>query len=171
MHDDRAAVRDKGLSPGIPARFTPESSCWSPACAAAALGACGDGGSGFSPPPPVNVTGAWSFNIKNLTTAGLGFSCAVAGTMQLTQTGASFDGTYHVSSFTCTNGFDGGSGDGSVVSGTVFAGDSVHFHFDIEDLDQHGVVSAGRNSVAGISTWVATDGSTVTLKGNWTAHR
>ena len=91
--------------------------------------------------------------------------------MQLSQTGASFDGTYHVSSFTCTNGFNGGSGDGTVMNGTVYAGDSVHFHFDVEDLDQHGVVSADRNSMAGTSTWVSTDGATVTLTGNWTAHR
>lgn len=140
-------------------------------CAAAALWGCGDGGSGFSLPPPVNVTGSWSFNIKNLTTTGPGFTCAVAGTIQLTQTGASFDGTYHASSFTCTNGFNGGSGDGTVVNGTVYAGDSVHFHFDLEDLDQQGIVSGDRNSMAGVSTWVATDGSTVTLTGNRTAHR
>lgn len=140
-------------------------------CAAAALWGCDGGGSSIGPPPPVNVTGAWSFNIKNLTTAGLGFTCAVAGTMQLSQTGASFDGTYYVSSFICTNGFNGGSGGGSVVNGTVFAGDSVHFHFDVEDLDQHGVVSADRNSMGGTSTWVATDGAVVTMTGNWTAHR
>ncbi len=53
----------------------------------------------------------------------------------------------------------------------MFARDSVHYHFDVEDLDQHGTVSADGNSMAGISTWVATDGSTVTLTGNWTAHR
>ena len=49
--------------------------------------------------------------------------------------------------------------------------DFVHFHFDVEDLDQHGVVSADRNSMGGTSTWVATDGAVVTMTGNWTAHR
>lgn len=146
---------------------------WLVLCTAGALWGCGDGGGGdVGPPPPVDVTGGWSFNVKNLTTAGLGFSCTVVGTMQLNQTGPSFDGSYHVSSFTCTNGMNFGSGDGTVVAGEVFAGDSVHFHFDFEEFDQHGVVAPGRTSMSGRSTWVGIEGTNaVTLTGSWTARR
>jgi hypothetical protein len=57
------------------------------------------------------------------------------------------------------------------VNGTVYAGDSAHLHFDVGDLDQHGVVSADRDNMGGTSTWVATDGATVTMTGSWTARR
>ena len=145
---------------------------WALAGAAAALVACGDGGGSGGPPPPVDLNGGWSFTIRSLTTPGLGFSCGVTGTMQLQQSGDAFGGTYHVSSFTCTNGFNGGAGEGSVVSGQVYAGDSVHFHFDAEELDQHGIVYDSRTSMAGRSTWTATDGATtVVLTGSWTAQR
>jgi hypothetical protein len=142
---------------------------WALACAAAVLIGCGDSS---GPPAPVNVTGGWSFSVKDLTTTGLGFSCSVAGTMQLTQSGDAFTGTYHMASFVCSNGFSAGSGDGNVVAGEVFAGDSVHFHFDAEELDQHGIVTDSRTTMAGRSTWTTTDGSnTVTLTGSWSARR
>ena len=139
---------------------------------AAALWGCGDGGGNVGPPQPVDLTDSWSFSITRLTTPGAGFYCTVTGTMELDQTGTAFEGTYHVSSAKCTNGNDAGSGDGRVVNGAVYAGDSVHFHFDDDNFDQHGVVSPSRTSMSGRTTWVSDDeGSILTATGNWSAHR
>lgn len=141
-------------------------------CALAALWGCGDGGGDTGPPPPVDVTGGWSFRVSNLSTPGIPYSCGMTGTMQLSQAASAFNGTYFVSVITCTDGSSGGPAQGQVVGGSVYAGDSVHFHFDDEDLDQHGIVSSGRTSMSGRSTWVVSDGTTsLTFTGQWSAHR
>lgn len=135
------------------------------------LAACGgDGGGG--PSEPLNIAGTWSFEAHDMTAPGATGSCAMTGQMVFEQDGAVVSGEYTIDRITCT-GPGGGTYEGPItgpiVSGEV-DGNQVHFHFDTEDLDQHGTVSGNR--MTGTCTWRGEiDGGHVTLTGKWSAAR
>lgn len=136
--------------------------------ATAALG-CGDGGSG--PSEPVNVTGEWAFEAHDMTAPGATGKCGMTGTLWLEQDGTTVTGSYQIDRITCTGPGGGtyeGPISGPIVSGTV-EGTGVHFHFDTEDLDQHGTVAGNR--MTGTCNWRGEINGYVTLSGKWSATR
>ena len=139
------------------------------AAAAAALGACGDGGSG--PSEPAAVAGTWTFEAHDITAPGATGRCGVTGSLVLEQTGGTLTGEYTIDRITCSGPGGGtieGPFAGSIVSGEV-AGNKVHFHFDSQDLDQHGTVSGDR--MTGTCTWRGQNDGWVTITGQWSAQR
>ena len=132
----------------------------------ATVGCGGDGGSG--PTPTADVEGTWAFEAHNLTAPGAGGSCSLTGTLMLAQNGETVGGEYAIDRITCS-GPGGGTVEGPItgpiVDGSV-AGNQVHFHFDTEDVDQHGTVSGGHMS--GSCTWTSDE---ITLTGVWSATR
>ena len=133
---------------------------------AAMVGCGGDGGSG--PTPPADVEGTWSFEAHDITAPGATGSCSLTGTLVLSQNGETVTGEYTIDQITCTGPGGGtieGPITGPIVSGSV-AGHQVHFHFDTEDLDQHGTVSGGHMS--GGCTWTSDE---ITMTGEWSATR
>lgn len=147
-------------------------------CLAAAVG-CGGGDDALGPAPAprtANVGGAWTISITNLagSVGGVGVSCFLGNSpMTLTQTGATFTGTYGPAELTCQAGSESVSGlvDGIVVNGTV-SGDAVAFDFDTQDAHHVGTVSG--NSMGGTARYrvdVGGASGVVTLDGTWAAAR
>jgi hypothetical protein len=136
------------------------------AATAVVLGACGDGGSG--PSGPANVEGTWAFEAHDITASGASGTCGLTGSLVFEQAGATLTGEYTIDRITCTGPGGGtieGPFTGSIVSGEV-DGNKVHFHFDSEDLDQHGTVSG--DQMTGTCTW---RDESVTMTGRWGAQR
>ncbi|HSB55288.1 MAG TPA: hypothetical protein VLD58_13080 [Gemmatimonadales bacterium] len=135
--------------------------------------ACGGDG-GTSPTGPANVAGTWSFEAHGLTTAGSDVKCGITGSLQMAQEGTLVSGSYIIDRITCTSPAGTevlpGPWGGSIVNGTV-EGNTVHFHFDTDDVDQHGTVSGNR--ISGTCTWryEVDGGGYLTLTGNWSATR
>lgn len=137
--------------------------------ATVALAGCGDGGSG--PTEPVNVAGTWAFEAHDLTAPGVVGECELTGTLEFEQNGTALSGSYVIDEITCTGPGGGtieGPITGPILSGTV-DGNRVHFHFNSEDLDQHGTVSGNRMS--GTCTWRGEINGYMTLTGQWSATR
>jgi hypothetical protein len=123
--------------------------------------ACGKDSSG----PSVNLTGTWSGTI-NLSGSGVG--CAISLSMQLTQTGGAFNGTYSNGSVNC-NGQTQSGITGTIING-VINGSSVSFDVDDPAAHQTGTVSG--NSMNGTARWTLnTQAGTVVLTGTWSATK
>lgn len=136
--------------------------------ATAAMAACGDGDGGSGPTPTANVAGTWSFEAHDITAPGASGSCSLTGTVVLTQDGETVTGQYTIDRIICTGPGGGtieGPFTGPIVDGSV-NGNEVHFHFDTDDLDQHGTVSGGHMS--GTCTWTSEG---ITMTGGWSATR
>ena len=135
----------------------------------AALASCGDGGSG--PAPTAEIAGSWAFEAHDMTAPGAMGKCGMTGRLELQQEGSVVSGSYTIDQITCS-GPSGGTQEGpyygEVMNGTV-TGNQVHFHFDSEDLDQHGTVAGNRMS--GSCTWRAEADGYVTITGRWSATR
>jgi hypothetical protein len=130
------------------------------------LSACGDSGGG--PSEPVNVAGTWSFEVHEMTAPGATGQCGMTGSLVFEQTGSTLTGEYTIDRITCT-GPGGGTIEGPITGPIVSSevdGYKVHFHFDTEDLDQHGTVSGSR--MTGTCNW---RGEGVTMTGKWSAQR
>ena len=134
------------------------------------LAACGGDNTG---PSNVNVTGTWSASLTNF--SGSGASCNATGiTLQLSQSGTSFAGTYAGGTFVCSG--PGGSGQfagssGIIINGTV-SGSAVSFNVDTPDSHFSGTVSG--NSMSGQGTERIDFGAptgVVTLSGSWGAAK
>ncbi|HZJ00239.1 MAG TPA: hypothetical protein VFD22_06220 [Gemmatimonadaceae bacterium] len=140
------------------------------AAALSVLACSGD----VSGPAEKNVSGLWTYSATNMVD-GHGLSCNVLGaTLSLTQTGASFSGTYSGGRMSCYG--DGGfsyepstSLEGTVVSGTV-SGSTVNFSFDTPDYFNTGTLN-GR-SLSGTATMSVVSGSSrITMTGVFAAAR
>lgn len=134
------------------------------------LSACGgDGGSG--PSEPANIAGSWRFEAHDITMPGAAEVCGMTGSLVFEQTGETLSGEYTIDRIMCT-GPGGGTTEGPfigpIVSGSV-SGNKVHFHFDTEDLDQHGTVSGDR--MTGTCTWSGDGDGWMTMTGKWSAQR
>jgi hypothetical protein len=121
----------------------------------------------------VDVTGAWSLSLTNM--SGSGMSCDWAGaTMNLTQSGATFTGSYSGGTLTCRSGGQSASeqvGGGSIVNGTV-NGSKVTFEIDSPDMPMTGKVSGESMSGTGMLRYdLGSPYGVVTLNGNWAAVR
>jgi hypothetical protein len=139
------------------------------ATAVAVLGACGDGGSG--PSEPASVAGTWAFEAHDLTAPGATGKCAMTGSLVFEQAGPTLTGEYTIDRITCSGPGGGtieGPITGPIVSGEI-DGNKLHFHFDTEDLDQHGTVSGSR--MTGTCTWRGEIDGWVTMTGGWSAQR
>lgn len=134
-----------------------------------AIVGCGGGDTG---PSTANISGTWSYAATNL--VGGGITCSAAGTtLTLSQSGATFSGSYAGGTLTCSApGVAPQSspvGSGIVVSGNVGV-TSVSFNFDTSDWSNTGTISG--NSMSGTAHVIVTDGTnTLTLTGNFAAAR
>jgi hypothetical protein len=133
------------------------------------LAGCGGDSTG---PSEANVAGAWTLSASNV--SGQGVSCNLGPTpLQISQSGATFTGSYGPGTLTCLSGTESASVpvQGSVVNGTV-AGNAVQFDLDTQDLHLTG--SLNGNSLSGTVRWIIDFGGdigVVTLNGNWAAAR
>ncbi len=144
-----------------------------------ALAGCGGGDDATGPSPvprTANVGGSWTISITNLSgsVSGVGVSCFFTGApMVLSQTGATFTGSYGPAELTCHAAGESVSvtSQGVVVNGTV-TGDDVAFDFDTQDAHHVGTVSG--NSMSGTAHYRVDVGAPyglVTLNGVWAAAR
>jgi hypothetical protein len=133
--------------------------------------ACGDDdGTG---PGLAEVAGTWS---ASLSMTGDGVNCSSSDPTQLTltQTGATFSGSFSGGELFCTAPGSTGAvpiGSGSVINGTV-SGSTISFDLDTPDFHHEGSVSG--NSMSGTVEWVIDFGlpsGEVTLNGTWEAER
>jgi hypothetical protein len=116
---------------------------------AASLSSSGCGDDATQPGPDVN--GTWEYNATNI--AGTGVSCGISGiTMNLSQSGSTFTGTYSPGSVTCTG--PGGTFtdqfDPGVVANGSLIGNNVSFDFDTSDMRHTGTLAG--NSISGTVT-------------------
>jgi hypothetical protein len=128
---------------------------------AATVSACSDS----TGPKNANVSGSWTYNVSNL--SGGGLTCNGSGsTVTLSQTGATFTGSYSGGILSCGVAGSVNIGSGVVANGTV-SNNAVTFNFDTQDWANTGSVSG--NSIAGTTTvrLVVTGGQTVVLSGNF----
>ncbi|HET7251688.1 MAG TPA: hypothetical protein VFI79_17725 [Gemmatimonadales bacterium] len=115
--------------------------------------------------PAADLTGSWS---GTETLSGSGLSCAISLTMQLTQTGATFNGTYSNGSVTC-NGQSQTGITGTIINGTV-SGSKVTF--DVDDPGAHQTGTVAGNTMNGNAHWtISTSSGSVSLAGTWSATR
>jgi hypothetical protein len=122
-------------------------------------------GSDHAAGPAANLTGSWS---GTETISGSGLSCSISLTMQLTQTGATFNGTYSNGSVNC-NGQSQTGITGTIINGTL-SGTVVTF--DVDDPGAHHTGSVSGNTMNGNAHWTIPSGSgSVTLAGTWSATR
>lgn len=125
----------------------------------AASVACGDDS------PVVTVTGAWTASI---TLNGTGLTCSLLVPMDLTQSGATFSGTYTDASVTCNGQTSTGIG-GTVINGHIVSRD---VSFDLDDPSAHQEGTIDGNTMTGTANWVInTSGGAVGLSGTWSATR
>jgi len=139
--------------------------------------ACGGGGeSGGLGPPPSTLDGVWNFTVTNLhaTVQGSLFTCSVAGaTINLTQSGTDFSGTYSGGNLNCT--WKGQSQiipvAGEVIGGSLI-GNAVSFDLDTPDF--HFTGSVTRNSMSGTCVMTVVFPSPIgvaVFNGSWRATR
>ncbi|HUK61886.1 MAG TPA: hypothetical protein VLV15_01095, partial [Dongiaceae bacterium] len=138
----------------------------------AALAACG-GGSDTTGPGDGTVNGTWSGSASNVT--GSGVTCDGTGLkLMLTQSDATFTGSYTLVKLSCSGpggSSSGGPFGGAVTNGTI-TGASVSFTLDTGELAFTGTLSG--NTMSGSTVWTLDLGppyGTVVLTGNWTAKR
>ncbi|HET6232353.1 MAG TPA: hypothetical protein VFE05_19920 [Longimicrobiaceae bacterium] len=124
------------------------------------LAACSGDSTG---PSNAKLSGAWSFSVSNLSGSGLA-NCNVAGlTLNLTQSGSSFSGTYTPGTLTCPGvGATSFSG-GTVVNGTV-NGNNVTFNLDDPSFHNTGTLNG-----SGISGTTLVQTSSGNLTGTFSA--
>jgi len=138
-------------------------------------GCGGDSSNGPTGPQDANVGGTWTYNATNLsgTVSGISISCNIEGmTMSLTQTGATFSGSFGPSSLSC---FAQGVAIDETLPGSVIVNGSVNgsnVQFDFETSDWRNTGTASGSSMSG-TVLVRLDLGTevVTLNGNWAAAR
>ena len=138
-------------------------------CGLLALGLAACGGDKSTGPSDANIGGSWQITFTNM--SGSGVSCnSNAFPLQITQSGATFTGSYGVGSFTCAG--PGGSisvnVQGVVANGTV---DINAIAFDMDTQDFHHTGSVSGNSMSGTARWRfdVGGGQVITLNGNWSA--
>jgi hypothetical protein len=128
-------------------------------------------------PPPSSIDGQWAFRISNLraTLQGVTVVCSSTGTtLDLTQSGTGFSGTYSGGTITCTA--QGQSSTSSFGSGAVANGSLVgaSVSFDLDTPDFHFVGSAGQDQMTGTCTLTMDLGppyGVLTMQGSWRATR
>ena len=128
---------------------------------AATLSACSDS----TGPKDANISGSWTYNVSNLSGAGL--SCNAGGTtVTISQSGSTFTGSYSGGTLSCGSFGSVDVGSGTVANGTV-TNNAVTFNFDTPDWTNSGSVSG--NSISGTATLrlVLTGGQTVIMTGNF----
>lgn len=127
--------------------------------------ACSDS----SGPKIADVSGAWSYNVTGL--AGGGLSCNIGGvTVTLSQTGATFTGSFGSGVLSCGSAGTFNFTGGTVASGTV-SGNAVSFNFGTQDWVHNGTLSG--NTIAGSTTvrLVPSSGQVVVLLGSFSMVR
>jgi hypothetical protein len=135
-----------------------------------ALTACG--GDSPSGPSDAEIGGAWRISYTNMSGAGLTCNTPSAANVAVSQSGASFTGSYGPLTLRCTDGVTTveGTFQGVIANGTVDV-NAVAFDLDTQDFHQTGTVNGA--SMSGTARWVVDlgGGGTVTLNGNWSAVR
>jgi hypothetical protein len=120
-------------------------------------------------PKNANVGGSWTYAVTNL--VGGGLSCTAGGTtVNITQSGNTFSGSYNGGTLSCNSAGSFSIGSGTVANGTV-AQNAVSFAFDTQDWTNSGTLSG--SSVSGTTTvrLVESTGQTVVLTGNFSMVR
>ena len=135
------------------------------ACIAPAALACG-GADKTTGPPPRDVTGTYTYAFSNLGN-GSGVVCSGTATMPVTQTGATFSGTYFGTQ-TCryASTTDTWNVSGTVVNGRV-VGDSVYFNMDGDNWRNFGVLQ-GSDMSGTVNGSFIVNGTPSTYAGNFT---
>jgi hypothetical protein len=132
----------------------------------------GCGGDDPTGPSNASVAGTWALSASNM--SGQGVSCNLSSTpLVLTQSGATFSGTYGPGTLTCQAGSQsvGGTVQGVVVNGAV-SGNAIAFDLDTQDYHHTGSLSGA--SMSGTARWTYDFGGSigvVVLNGNWAAAR
>ena len=135
-----------------------------------ALSACG--GDSATAPSNAQVGGTWTFNASNM--SGSGVSCnLLSASLVITQSGATFSGTYGPGTLSCVAGGQSQSAtiNGTIVNGTV-DGSAVAFDLDTQDFHHTGTASGA--SMSGTARWTFDLGGSVgvvMLNGNWSAAK
>ena len=130
------------------------------------LAACGD-----STSPGPNLGGSWLYSVSNLTSGSV--TCSSSGTtLSITQSGATFSGSYSGGTLTCltpSGSSSGLIGTGAVVSGSL-SGNAVSFDLDTGDWHNSGSISGGSMS-GSVTVRLTISGTTFVLSGNFGAAR
>jgi len=134
--------------------------------------ACGGDSTG---PSNANVGGSWLASFSNF--SGSGVTCNAIGiSIQISQSGTTFSGTYTGGTFTCIIPTVGtvvqAGGTGTIINGVV-TGNSVSFDADTPDSHFAGSVAAGGTSMSGTGTDRIDigGGQTIVLSGSWGAAK
>jgi hypothetical protein len=132
------------------------------------LGCGGDDSTG----PSASVAGTWTASMTNMSGSGVSCSSTSPTTLTITQSNATFSGSYSGGELTCSG--PGGTvsefvGSGTILNGTL-NGNDVSMDLNTPDFHLDGTVSG--NSMSGIARWEVDVGAqTVVLNGNWGAAR
>jgi hypothetical protein len=132
------------------------------------------GGDDSTGPSSANVAGTWTASLSNMSGSGVSCSSTDPTTLNITQQGATFSGSYNGGEITCTG--PGGSfsdfiGSGTILNGTV-DGNRVDMDLDTQDFHLTGTVSgASMSGTAVLRLDLGQPLGVVTLNGNWGAAR
>jgi hypothetical protein len=131
--------------------------------------ACGGDG-GTAPPTNVDLSGTWSITMSDI--RGYGIECQVLGLQaSIAHVDNGLSGSYSVADMVCNPGdVHSGPGGGQIVEGTAVNG-ALHFHFDSEDFDLHGMVQSATAVRGTYTLTLNVNGTYYTFSGSWVAHR